>query len=678
VTDGYADRLAKAVDDLEAELRQQAHRFESLDAERVAEMRESEQRERIAIEQLHVAEARAAAADADSERFASELRRIRASRSWRIAELLSGIKNSKGHPARIRRAVDRFRAGTDATVGAAAAAVAVPISVLARESGDVGNVQVSVVLRLRTWDPAFLATIAGLEQQTVAGLELVIVDEGLQPEQIGSVVERASSLRRLVVGRGWDARRLAAGRYLCELDAPLRFEPTYLEKAVILLDHDPGVTVVGAWIITSDGELWRPADLVTEYLAGESAPAGAVLRRSARSERRLRRTISEPLVRELRPRPGRAESQPRPEERLEPRHLAGNSLRPVVLTLPWFTLGGGDRVVEALLRHWQSQGRSVVAITTVDLGAGMADRFGELLELTPFAYHLPRLLPADAWVPFVEDLVASRDDPTLLNVGSPWFYGALSQLRSRFPNLHVVDQQFNDIGHLPGNRFACSYIDVTIAAYNKLAETIVADGRAASSVAVVPVGIQPIRPADERDAKALRASLEIPDHHRIVSFVGRLSPEKRPEWALALAAELADEDGVSVLLVGDGPLADVLRGGIDAVPSLIWRRSVESIEPLLAITDVIIVPSRIEGIPLVVMEALTLGVPVVATRVGGLPELEADPLVRLCEASEYNSFVTAVRETLAQPPDTRQWRPDAFSMRVMLDEYDRLIDDRDR
>jgi glycosyltransferase involved in cell wall biosynthesis len=242
----------------------------------------------------------------------------------------------------------------------------------------------------------------------------------------------------------------------------------------------------------------------------------------------------------------------------------------------------------------------------------------------------------------------------------------------------VVDQQFNDIGHLPSNRSARSCIDITIAAYTELAQAILSDGRAESSVAVVAVGIPPIRPADECDAKALRANLEIPDHHRVVSFVGRLSPEKRPEWALALAAEVAEEDDVTVLLVGDGPLAEVLRGGMDAVPTLVWRRSVESIESVLAISDAMIVPSRIEGIPLVVMEAITLGVPVVATRVGGLPELEADPLVRLCEPSEYTSFVVAVRETLALPRDTRQWRPDAFSLSAMLDEYDRLIDDRGR
>jgi glycosyltransferase involved in cell wall biosynthesis len=331
-------------------------------------------------------------------------------------------------------------------------------------------------------------------------------------------------------------------------------------------------------------------------------------------------------------------------------------------------------VVEALLRHWRDREREVVAVTTVELGPGMVDRFGELLELTPFAYHLPRLLPEVAWTNFLGDLLAGLPDPALLNVGSPWIYGALPELRSRFPGLRVVDQQFNDIGHLTANRAARQSIDITIAAYSELAETIRSDGRPASAVEVVPVGIPPLHPPDEYEVKALRQNLEIPDDHRVVAFVGRFSAEKRPEWALALAADLAEDGNVTVVLVGDGPLAEALRGGIGAVPGLVWRRAVEKIEPLLDLSDVVIIPSRIEGIPLVAMEALIAGVPVVATRVGGLPEIEHDPIVSLCDPDDYPGFVTVVREVLARPGSRRPWRPEAFSLGVMLERYDELLD----
>jgi glycosyltransferase involved in cell wall biosynthesis len=101
---------------------------------------------------------------------------------------------------------------------------------------------------------------------------------------------------------------------------------------------------------------------------------------------------------------------------------------------------------------------------------------------------------------------------------------------------------------------------------------------------------------------------------------------------------------------------------------------VDQVEPLLGLTDVMIIPSRIEGIPLVAMEALTLGVPVVATRVGGLPELEGDPLVSLCDPEDYPGFVHTVREALGRHGGERQHRPDAFSLRAMVERYDHLIE----
>ena len=663
-------RLSWTRSEQAAELRRRASEMATLREERAVEAERAAEREESLAQQLGLAEARATAAEGEVARLAGELHRLRASRSWRLAELASAVKNSRGRPTAIRRAMFRWRIGPIEPAPPAPVPPALPVTAaVAAPMADSRCPAVSVVLPARPGDTTLADVIGSLETQTLSGLEIVVRDAGLRDDELAWLLGRLRRFDRVVVASGVggqaeeEARRLAGGRYRCELDPPVLLHPTFLEKAALVLDAQPDIGFVYSWVNTSGGEVWPTRALARPGSPVGSRPPCTVARRDTTDlSASPGRVIAEPLVSE----PGRP---PAPTARPKP----APGLRPLVLTLPWFTLGGGDRVVEALLRHWRDRGRHVVAITTVELGAGMVDRFGELLDLTPFAYHLPRLLPPPEWPAFLAGVVTSLDGPTLLNIGSPWIYGALPELRSRFPGVRVVDQQFNDIGHLPANRQARGSIDVTVAAYTQLAETIRSDGRT-GQVEVVPVGIPPLRPVDECDVKALRQSLDIPEHHRIVSFVGRLSTEKRPEWALALAADLAEDDDVTVLLVGDGPLADVLRPGIGAVPRLVWRRSVERVEHLLALTDVMIIPSRIEGIPLVAMEALTLGVPVIATRVGGLPEIEDDPLVELCEPDDFPGFVRAVRAAVSGAGGDRQYRPDVFSLQVMLDHYDRLIE----
>jgi glycosyltransferase involved in cell wall biosynthesis len=80
-----------------------------------------------------------------------------------------------------------------------------------------------------------------------------------------------------------------------------------------------------------------------------------------------------------------------------------------------------------------------------------------------------------------------------------------------------------------------------------------------------------------------------------------------------------------VAIVGDGPLEDELRGRIEteSLPvRLLGRRS--DVPALLAAADVVVVPSVWEGQPLVVQETLRAGRPLIATRVGGIPELVED------------------------------------------------------
>ncbi len=114
----------------------------------------------------------------------------------------------------------------------------------------------------------------------------------------------------------------------------------------------------------------------------------------------------------------------------------------------------------------------------------------------------------------------------------------------------------------------------------------------------------------------------------VVGVVGRLVPEKGVDVFLQAAAlVLSVVPHARFLVVGDGPMrADLDRraAGLGIADSVTFTGFRADAPQIIAGLDILAVPSRSDGSPLVVCEAMAAGIPVVASRVGGLPDLVAD------------------------------------------------------
>jgi glycosyltransferase involved in cell wall biosynthesis len=165
----------------------------------------------------------------------------------------------------------------------------------------------------------------------------------------------------------------------------------------------------------------------------------------------------------------------------------------------------------------------------------------------------------------------------------------------------------------------------------------------------------------------VRRSLGIAVGEPTAIYVGRLSPEKRVEDLLAAVALLARTHHIKarLLVVGGGPLRSELEAmaadlGIGDQVQWLGAQPPSAVARLISAANVLCLGSLREGVPNVLMEAMACGVPVVATRVGGIPEVVPDFAGILVPPSNPEKFATGIATAL-----DRVWSPEKVRNHAM-------------
>jgi len=293
----------------------------------------------------------------------------------------------------------------------------------------------------------------------------------------------------------------------------------------------------------------------------------------------------------------------------------------VLGVIPWFP---GARAA----RRWSAAGRlsDVPAAEEVD-GLRVAHPrylFVPKLPSASASLYAASLLPA-AWR-------RRRDTEVLL--GS-WAYpdGAATVMLARALGLPSVvkvhGSDLNVIARIPSVRAHLRALlpraTRLVAVSRALADELAALGVAREHIAVVENGVDASL-FHPRDRKEARAALGLPAAGRVAVYVGRLVREKGLfELVDAMGSLPAD---LTLVLVGDG----VARGELEARAQPLGARvrfagarPLDEVPRYLAAADLFVLPSWNEGTPNVLLEALACGRRVVATAVGGIPDVIASP-----------------------------------------------------
>lgn len=185
------------------------------------------------------------------------------------------------------------------------------------------------------------------------------------------------------------------------------------------------------------------------------------------------------------------------------------------------------------------------------------------------------------------------------------------------PSIRIIDWIHNHLSPYINNSIRLQkYIDLTIVV-NRLTKNTIRQNATDKNIRVIHNGVREIY-ANRSDKRS---------RSKLVSFIGRLEEDKNPELFLEIATKLSFGDpSLRFAIVGEGSLRKKLEkkvkvlnlGGQIKFFGFLEHRDVLA---LLARTSLTIVTSPSEGSPLVILESMARGVPVIAPRVGGVPEI---------------------------------------------------------
>jgi glycosyltransferase involved in cell wall biosynthesis/GT2 family glycosyltransferase len=358
-------------------------------------------------------------------------------------------------------------------------------------------------------------------------------------------------------------------------------------------------------------------------------------------------------------------------------HQAGRPIFDLSFYLQFQTnsLVFGDAMVEPLIYYPKpAQGKKRVALLTPHLGPGGAesvlydiastfcsDRFETLLlatqsrddswlakwrERVDHVYDLAKAVPSEKMTAALCSIITNWRCDTVVIQNSLYGYAAIPHLKKMQPECRIIDvihslDNFWDL--VAATADVASEIDVRVAMSEALHHRL-------GNALLVRNGV---------DLERFQPAPLSSNSTKNILFAARLDPVKRPllvpDIAKALLT-LRPQRDFRFVIAGDGPEKErftrrVSKLGLDA--EFDFRGQVNDLAPLYAASDIVLLPSRSEGVPLVILEALACARPVVASKAGSIPEAVDSSCGILIEqfdtAHAAAEFARAIHSLLDQP-----------------------------
>lgn len=235
------------------------------------------------------------------------------------------------------------------------------------------------------------------------------------------------------------------------------------------------------------------------------------------------------------------------------------------------------------------------------------------------------------------DLVNTHSGKDSWSGGLAAFYSGTPLIRTRHLNIPLRRSWHNFIHKLPAAMVTCG---------ENMRQQLIQNGFPDEQLVNIPTGIDFERFTPTRSREAVRAQMQVEAATRVVLMTGVVRAVKRHETALKAWREvIAQQPNSALWIAGDGPLRrdmEQLAVSLGIADSVRFLRHREDIPDLMNAADFAWLTSRSEGVPQAVTQALGMGLPTVATNVGGVPELiEHERTGLLTAVDDVSAMVSA-------------------------------------
>ena len=332
----------------------------------------------------------------------------------------------------------------------------------------------------------------------------------------------------------------------------------------------------------------------------------------------------------------------------------------LAVIIPHLGPGGAEAVLLDILSSLDKDKFEILVLATQSNDASWLPRWK---AAAAHVYDLAQISP-ERMVNVLCSLVKNWQCSTVLVQNSLFGYAALPFLKQIAPStrtidvIHALDDAWDQIAATAGS---AASLDLRVAVSDSVRDRLLAAGTPPDRIRLIRGGIdlQRFRPAPTRNAGI-----------RQILFAGRLDPVKRPLLLIDIAEHLYKRDKLRpfrMVIAGDGPELPALRERAKQKhleTFFDFLGHVDDLAPVMRDADIVILPSRSEGVPLVLLEAMACARPVVASRVGGIPQIVDSTCGILIDSPKPAADFAAALDLLLRDPDRRDFMGLAGRKRV--------------
>lgn len=363
-------------------------------------------------------------------------------------------------------------------------------------------------------------------------------------------------------------------------------------------------------------------------------------------------------------------------------NLLAKRKKRILMIIPWMTMGGSDRFTLDLVEELTGRGWEVSIVTTLH-GENLWHH--EFARFTPDIFILENFVKEKDFARFIVYLIESRAIDSVLVTQSVFGYLMLPYLRSQCPDVSFVDYcHIEEVEWLSGGYPGLSaghhgLLDLAITSSHHLKSWETARGASEERTRVCYTAIRSDEwKPDVTVRAAIRKELGIPEQACVLFYPARLCDQKQPkvfgEILRRVAAKGVDYHAV---IAGDGPdgpwLKDfIAKNGLTSRVHFLGTVAADRMRGLMAASDILLLPSKWEGIALSVYEALSSGAVVVGARVGGHEELVVPECGYLVEPGPIETQIADYTSILVEliPDASKRKRMSEHGRKRVIDQFE--------